>query len=59
MAIKKTALLMDDELVDQVKELLGTTHHQRDHRRGDAGGHPGAGPGPALRAAAPPGAGAR
>jgi len=25
MAIKKTALLLDDELVAQVKELLGTT----------------------------------
>lgn len=25
MAVKKTALLLDQELVDQVRELLGTT----------------------------------
>ena len=43
MATKKTALLVDHDLVEQVKELLGTTTTTRDDRRGDArGDRPGA-----------------
>ena len=59
VAIKKTALMVDHELVDQVQGAARHHHHQRDHRGGDARGHPRPGPGPPLRAAAAPRARAR
>ena len=53
MAIKKTALLLDHELVAPGEGAARHDHHHRDDHRGDARGDPGAGPGPPLRAAAP------
>ena len=46
MAIKKTALMLDQELVKQVQEILGTSHHHRDPHGGAPRGDPRPRPGP-------------
>ena len=56
MAIKKTALLLDQELVHQVKELLGTTTTTETIAEAMREVIRVPGPGPPLRAAAPTGA---